>query len=277
MTDHIKKNKNMKKKVFIWILLSLVLISSIHAQAYDPSALLQALNNQLGGIKDWYAVESVTTDANGKEVAVLNTQYQGARTVIDFMLMLLLLGYVFRKNEQVKSMLGKGGPAILAFVLSFSYVFVANRGFLSELGPLVFYIPLLVGTWVIYTLILLLLGKKDMGVGGKILVLLVSIIIVILIYIALSKTGMLSFMKTGTTATSSEELRTRVIAGESPGPPGKQLTPLEQATALYNQANQKYNDAEHEFGLGNYETAKQLNTEARNLFTQADALTLTIQ
>ncbi len=264
--------KDIKKQVLVGVFIFLYLVTAVHAQSVQES-----IGNQLSGIKQWYTIEGYTSDEQGRQIPVYNETYKGARTFVDFFILLLLLGNLFKNNEQVKKLLGKSGPAILATILSFAFVFVSGTGFLTSFTPLVTNIPFLLTTAAIFLGIRLLFGKKgeELHTGSRIGILIVALLIAAAIFFFMNKFSFLSpFSRVpgfGTTGGGSDVPPGRIISGSGGEVVGASGNNLQQAEALRVAAEAKYSEAESLLGQGKYQEASAANAAADQLATQAEA------
>lgn len=184
-TDRYMKNG----KHLLYGILLLLLVNIVYAQIITPSGFVEGINAPLTTIRNWYSVEGYMMDDNGKQIPIFNEQYKGMRMIIDFFLIFALLGFALKGNKYLKEW-GKYGPAFVAFLISFSFVVTANMGFITSFTPFVMNLPFIaaaLGIYVGLTGLFSGFGKKELGVGSKLIILIIAAAIVFGLFFFMNK------------------------------------------------------------------------------------------
>lgn len=174
---------DMKKWLILLVLVifSVLIIPNSSAVTIDPSAVFSSMSQQVTGITDWYRVDSYTVDESGRQVPVLNSQYEFGRRVVDFFFIFIILFGLFNKSEALKERFKRGPRAGLAAILAFSFAASSKVGFLAGLFPFVSMFPYLFVVAVIYLGIVYFMGEKA-SPTSKVFVFLAAVALTYLIF-----------------------------------------------------------------------------------------------
>jgi len=253
---------NKIQKIIGYVVILLFLITAVHAQFFNPSAIAQGMNNQVTGVRNWYAIEGYVPDEKGNQIPVFNQQYRAARMTIDFFIIVLLIFLAMRSNEQVKKF-GKGAPGFIALIVAFSFVVTSKTEFIASFTPFVLYLPYIFITGGIFLGMMRLFGE-DAKPGTKLILFLLSIIIVTAILLVMNNYDVLSqFSKIPGVKSSgpgADELRIRVLYGS--GITNEQVrlesakTPLEKAEVFFDLSQERLSEATSLYGNEKYPQAK---------------------
>ncbi len=257
-----------KAKVLLYLVVFLLVASSVSAQFINPSAMAETLNKPVKFIRALYSIEGYALDSGGRQAAVYNQQYKGARTIIDFFFVLLFVGLALRKNEYLKG-LGKGAPVILSLIVAFVVAFMSQTGIISMFTPLVANMFFIVFLILFYFGMCTLFRIKKEDVGKKLFVFIFALAITLILFILLNNTGFGDrFTKVpGVRSTGATDLPvSRIIKGGAV--PIDELygkTESEKAIYYFTEAEIKLNEALGLFNEGKFTEAKTAITDAKSL------------